>query len=243
MKHLTEDFVFNGLQGSILHQRLGIDNHSITLVYLNSQFDGCNGSKPGITQHGSNSKILVVNDGGNQLMQLSFQYIHRDIPFRYRYWFLFRLRQRPFVHLLILVQRNTVYLHRDSRYHIRRLLFQNKPIQGFNIYLFITDDIGGNELTSSFLIKCLDSRILDARKLTDNTFHFFQFDTETTDFHLTIPTPYELNIAGRQVADYIARTINTCIFLIVRKRVGDIDFLRLFRTVQIPTADLGTGNP
>ena len=157
----------------------------------------------------------------------------------------FRLGQRTLVHLLVLVQRDGVNLHRDSGHHIGRLLLEDEVVQGLDVYLLVADDVGGNELATALAlhIEGLDRGVLDAGELTDDGLDLFQLDAEATNLHLSVTTAYELQVARRQVAHDVARTIDTRILRIRRKGIGDIHLGRLLRTVQIAAAHLGTANP
>ena len=157
--------------------------------------------------------------------------------------FLLWFRQGTFVYLLVLVQRNSIYLHGHSRNHIRWFLIENELIESVYVYLLVTDNVGSNKLTSTFLIKGLYGGILDTGELPDDTLHLFQLDAETTYLHLSVTATHKLDIARRKVTHYVARAINTLVFLVISESITDIDLCRLFGTVQITTAHLGARHP
>ena len=147
-----------------------------------------------------------------------------------------RLRQRPTVHLLVLVQWNGIDLHRDCRHHVGRFLIHDEAVHGLDVNLFVRHDVGGNELSAGGIVKGLHGSILDAGVLAYDGFHLFQLDTETTDLHLTILAAYELDVTIFTVAHNVARTIDT---LPVPLHEGCSRSLRL---VQVTLSHLRTGN-
>ena len=150
-----------------------------------------------------------------------------------------RSRQCLAVHLLILVERNAVYLHGGSRHHIGRLALSNEIIELLDVDLFIAHHISSNVLTTILILEGLHGGILDAWILTDDSLHFLQFDAETANLHLSIATTDELDITIRKVTHNIARSINRAFTEWVR----DINLFRFLRTVQIATAHLWTRSP
>ena len=121
----------------------------------------------------------------------------------YRQWQLF------FVHLLILVQWNAVYLHRYSRHHIRRFLLHYEGVKGFCVHLFVSHDIGCYVFSASFLFKGLDRHIPDARILAYHALHLFQFYAEAAYLYLSVTTTHKLHVAVREITHHIACTVTT----------------------------------
>ena len=120
-----------------------------------------------------------------------------------------RFGQGAFVHLLVLVERDSINLHRYGRHHIRRLLIHDKRIKRTYINLPVADNICCYELASAIgIIKRLHRSILDAVKLTDHRFHLLKFDAETADLHLTVLTPDELYRTVLTVTNYITCAID-----------------------------------
>ena len=120
----------------------------------------------------------------------------------------YRLRQRAAVDLLILVQRNGFYLHRCSRHHIRRLLIHDEAVQCLDVYLFIGHDVCGNVFSASRIVESLNGSILDARELSDYSFHFLKLNAETANLYLTVFAAYEFDITIVAIAHDIASTID-----------------------------------
>ena len=186
---------------------------------------------------------MVTNNVCHHLVQLLFQYIHRHIAFLHNGSLLLRFRQRTFVHLLVLIQWDDINLHRHSRYHIRWFLVEDEIVECLDVYLLVADNVCSNELSSTIFIKSLDGSIFDTRELTDDSFHLFQFDTETTYLHLSITTSHKLDVAIGQITNDVARTIDASIFLHISERIGDIHLCRLFRTIQVTSTHLWTTHP
>ena len=153
------------------------------------------------------------------------------------------LGQCTLVHLLVLVQWNSINLHSHGRHHVRRFLVEDKLIEGFDVDLLITDDVGSNKLTAAVLVKGLHSGVLDAGELTDDGLHLLQFDAETAYLHLSVLAPYKLDIAVGQVAHDVARAIDTTIPFISVERTVDVHLGGLVGTVQVAAPHLFATHP
>ena len=178
-------------------------------------------------------------------MQLLLQEVHGYIGcylFAFSCW-PFWLRQCFLIHLLVLVQRNSVNLHRHSRHHIWRLLVEDKVVHGLNLHLLIADDVGSNEFTTVLVIESLYGSILNARELANNGLHLFQLDAETTNLHLTVSATYKLDISVRQVAHNITSAISTDVFLLSGKWILNEYFCIFIGTVQVAECHLWSGCP
>ena len=147
------------------------------------------------------------------------------------------------VHLLVLVERNGINLHRGSRNHVRRFLLADECIQFLDIYLLVADDVSRDELTARLVVESLDSSVLNAWELADNGLDFLQLDAEAADLHLTVLTSNELDIAIGEIAHDIACAIHTGIFCLIREGVLQIGLGCLFRTVEVAAAHLRTADP
>ena len=139
----------------------------------------------------------------------------KDIERRSRFCLLFIgsteywLRQCPPVHLLVLVQRDGINLHGGSRNHIRRLLVHDETVHCLDVNLFVGYDVCGDVFSAGGIVEGLYRSVLDAGELADDSFHFFQFDAETANLHLTVLTAYELDVAIFAVTHDITSTIHT----------------------------------
>ena len=147
------------------------------------------------------------------------------------------------VHLLVLVQRDSVNLHRGSWNHIRRLLLSNKGVQLLDVHFFVAHDIGGNILSTVLIVESLHGHILDAWELSDDGFHFLHLDAEATDFHLTVLTTDKLDVAIGEVTHDVAGAIHTAMLRIVAERILYVGLCRLFGAVQVATAHLWSRDP
>ena len=171
-------------------------------------------------------------------MDFFLQHVHRHIAlFLGHGGFLLRFGQRFLVHFLILIQRNSLNLHRHGRNHIRRFLVHNEVVQCFDVYLLVADDIGCDKLASTFLVEGLHRSILDARELTNDSLHFGQLDTETANLHLTVTATHELDVAVRQITHYI-----TCPVAATKWRLHE-SLCSLLGTIQITSSHLRTIDP
>ena len=124
-------------------------------------------------------------------------------------------RQGFLVHLLVLVERDAFYLHGHGRHHVRRLLVENEIVKCLNVNLLVSHDVGCNELAiATLLVKSLHGSVLNARELTDDGLHLFQFDAEATNLHLSVAASNKLDVAIGQVADDVTGAVNALIFTI-----------------------------
>ena len=152
-------------------------------------------------------------------------------------------RQCLTVHLLVLVEWNGVDLHGGRRNHVWRFLLTDESIQLLDVHLLVADNVGGNELATILVIKGLHGSILDARELTNNSFHFLQLNAEATNLHLTIFTSHKLDVAIREVTHNVAGAIHTTVLRVVAERILYVGLGCLFGTVQVATAHLWSRDP
>ena len=173
------------------------------------------------------------------------EHIHRCIDCLNSLSLLLRLGQGTLVDLLVLVERYGIYLHRDSRHHVWRLLFEDKIVEGFDVYLLVADDVCSNVLAGSFAfhVEGLHGGILDAGELADDGLDFLQLDAEAANLHLPISSANKLDVAIGQVAHDVACLIDAVVLRLISKRVADIHLGRLLGTVQIATRHLRASHP
>ena len=183
------------------------------------------------------TKTIDANYFGSNALQLLFQHVQRAIAIVLRSSTHFWFGQCSLVHLLILIQWNTLYLHRNSRHHIRRLLVHDEGVERLHIYGLFTHDIGCNELAASFILKGLYGNVFDIGIFSYHALHLFQFDAEATNLHLSIATPNKFQIAIGQVAYDVARSVAAS------PRALYKGFGRLLRTIQIAATYLWTAHP
>ena len=174
-----------------------------------------------------------------------FEHIHRRIDCLNNLNLLLRFRQGTLVDLLVLVERYGVDLHRDSRHHVWRLLFEDEIVECFDVYLLVADDISSNVLASPFAfhVEGLHGGILDAGELADDGLDFLQLDAEAANLHLPVPSANELNVAIGQIANNVASLIDAVVLRLISKRVADIHLSRLLGTVQIAARHLRASHP
>ena len=121
--------ILNTLHTTRLSQSLRIQHYAKALIYLYCQLDRHNRRQAHIPQYRSNSKVLGIDNLCNDAMNFLFQDIHRHIALHLcLHSLLLRLWQCLFVHLLILVQRNSLYLHRYGRHHVWWLLVEDEVV-------------------------------------------------------------------------------------------------------------------
>ena len=211
---------------------------------LHSQLDGRDRSQSHVSQNGGHTEVLRVHDVGYQCVELLFQHVHRYIGFHLLGSRLFLWhRQCTFVHLSILIQWDGLYLHGHGRHHIRRFLLDDELVHGFDVHLVIAHHVSSDKLTTTVLIKSLHGHILNTRELSDNRFHLFQFDAETTNLHLSVTTSHKVYVPCRQVANDVPRPVHALIFLFTCERVVYKHFCGLLGAVQVPSAHLWSTDP
>ena len=173
------------------------------------------------------------------------EHIHRRIDCLNSLNLLLRLGQGTLVDLLVLVERYGVDLHRDSRHHVWRLLFEDETVEGFDVYLLVADDVSSNVLAGSFAfhVEGLHRGILDAGELADYGLHLLQLDAEAANLHLPVPATNKLDVAIGQVAHDVACLIDAVVLGFVGKRIADIHLGRLLGAVQVATRHLRACHP
>ena len=195
----------------------------------------------------------MADDGYHHRLQFLLKHVQRGTRTTVALYrvLLLRLRQSFLVYLLVLVQRDTVNLHRHSRHHVGRLLLHDEVVQLADIHLLIADDVGSDELAATRVVEGLHGDILDASVLADDGLHLFQLNAEAANLHLSVLTPDELYVAIRQVAHHVAGSVGAmiagaerCVRCgvalegILHKHLGS-----LLRTVQITARHLRTSHP
>ena len=155
---------------------------------------------------------------------------------------LFRLWQSTLIDFLILIQRNMVYLHRNRRNHIHRLIFFDEFRKRVYVHRLIRNNVSRNILAAACFVKRLNSSVLYAGEFTDNALDLSQLDSEASDLDLSVVPSDEVHNSSPENTDNISRPVSFFISGFIRERVADEYFCGLFRTVQISSADLMTGN-
>ena len=176
-------------------------------------------------------------------MQFLFEHIHGHIALFNGIGLLLGFGQSTLVHLLVLVERNGVNLHRDSRNHIWRLFVENEVVQSIDVDGLVAHDVSCDEFAATFFVKGLYRSILDARELADDAFHLFEFDAEATNLHLTITASHKFNIATGNISDNVASAVHSAVFLLTIEWIGDECLGGLFGAVQVAATYLRPSHP
>ena len=156
--------------------------------------------------------------------------------------FLFRLWQSALIDLLILIQGNMVYLHRDRRDHIRRLILFDEFRKRINVHRLIRNNVSRNILSAACFVKRLNGSVLYAGEFTYDPLYLSQLDTEAPDFYLSVVSSDEVHDPSPENTDDISCPVSFFISGLIRERIADKYLCGLFGTVQISSADLMTGN-
>ena len=147
-----------------------------------------------------------------------------------------RGRQGALVHLLVLVQRDRINLHRGRGHHVRRFAFLDEGMERLDINLFVANDVGGDKLASVWIVKGLNGSVFDARVFAYDGLYFLQFDAEAANLDLSVFAAHELDVAVLAVAHNVAGTIDA---FAVPFHKGGSRFLGL---VQVAQAHLRAGD-
>ena len=121
----------------------------------------------------------------------------------------FGFGQSPFIDFLVRVERYSVYLHRYGRHHVGRFAVTDEGIEFVDVNLLVADDIGSDELTAVGIIEGLNGSIFDAGELANDSFNLLEFDTETANLHLSVPSADKLDIAVLAVVNDVAGFVAT----------------------------------
>ena len=127
-------------------------------------------------------------------------------------------------------------------------MIHDEGIERLDIDLLIADDIDGDELTTTRIVKGLDGRILDAFELTNDSFDFFELDTKTADLDLSILAADELDLTVMAVTDDIAGAVAAQLDVLYFRIFTFLHFhiyeglSGLLRLVEVAQTDLRTRN-
>ena len=177
-------------------------------------------------------------------MDFLLQHVHRHIALHLGLrCFLFGLREGFLVHLLVLVERNPVDLHRYSGHHVRRFLLHDEVVQCLDVNGFISNNIGCDELAAALLVEGLHGGVLDTWELADDTLDLFELDAESTNLDLSVLASHELDVAIREIAHDVAGAVDVRVFLAGIEGVGDIDLSGFLGTIEVAPGHLRSGNP
>ena len=220
--------VFQLFDGVVFFQILVADDHIKGLCQKHIQPDGANGSHACLINIRGDAKFLAPHHIGDAVKNLLLGLIFgRNGLLR----LLLRYGQGSFVHLLVLIQWDSVDLHGNSRHHVRRLALQNKRIQRIHIHRFIGYHIGRQELSAARCIKVRNGGILDSRELTDDPLHLGKLNTEAANLHLTVIPANKVDGAVGQEPHDVACPVYPVVALLLGKGIADKYLLVLLGTV------------
>ena len=123
-----QNLILDALYTARLGQSLGIQGHAKALVNLDGHLDSHDGGQANIAQNRCHAKILGIDDLCDDAVDFLFQHIHRHVALHNLFRFLFGLRKGFLVHLLVLVERNLVDLHRHGGHHVRWFLLHDEVV-------------------------------------------------------------------------------------------------------------------
>ena len=238
VEQVRKQLVLNGLDGDAFGQLLSVELYVVALEDLCGQFDGGDGGQTYHTQVGSDAEIFVVDDLRHYVVQFLLKDIQRSGTFcglgcsRLH----LGLRQRAFVHFLVLIERNSIDLHGHRGHHIRRFAIHDERVQGLDIYLFVADDIGCDELAPALLFEGLDGGVFDSRVLANDALHFFELDAETAYLDLSVFAADKLDGSVLTIAHDITGAIDALAVPFYKR------FSRFFGFVQVAQTDLFSGH-
>ena len=243
-QEVGEDVVLDGLQCASLDKALRVERHAIALVDLNGESNRRYRRESGIAQRSGDAKLGVAHNLGDNLVQLLLEHVHGHVALLDDSGsLLLGLGQRALVHLLVLVERNGVDLHRHGRNHVGWLLVEDEVVERLDVDGRVAHDVGSDKLAATFLVKGLNRCVLDARELADDAFHLLELDAETANLHLAVAASHKLNVATGQIAHNVAGAIDAAVFLAGGEGIVDIHLGCLLGTVEVATAHLWTRNP
>ena len=86
-------------------------------------------------------------------------------------------------------------------------MLTNEVVKCLDVHLCITDNVGGDILTAIRVVKRANRHIPDAWIFTYYALNLLQLDAETTYLDLSVLPAYKLQVAVRQVAHYVTRSV------------------------------------
>ena len=234
--------VFQRQNTALPHHLLHFQLHLVLLLNFHRQHNGGQRCQPRVKQISFYRKFFMPQDFFYDLRKFFFQKAHRPRCLPAGLLLGNRSRKRPFIHLHILIQGDSVDLHNGGRHHIRRLFFHNKIPEFLDSNGIFRHQVGGDGFSSRRRIIGCNRNILNAWKSADHSLHLRQFNPKSPDLHLSVSPAHKLNISVRQKPHIISGVVNTLIPFPVGKTIGSIYFCRLLRPVQIAFAYLIAGH-
>ncbi|KIH84056.1 hypothetical protein UCMB321_2188 [Pseudomonas batumici] len=145
-----------------------------------------------------------------------------------------RCRQGLAVQLAVRRQRQRVETHIGRGHHVVRQAGLQMAAQGFDIQrlLWLAQGEIGHQAFFTSVLPRQQHRVLYRRVRDQSGLDFTQFDTETTDLHLTVVTAEVFQVTVRPPATEVTGAVQQCPFQIA-ERIGDKLRRTQFRPVQI----------
>ena len=141
---------------------------------------------------------------------------------------------------MVLVERDTVDLHRDRGNHIGRLVLLDELAHRFNIDRLVRYYIRGDIFAAAGLVKRLYGGVFYSGELADNALDLAELDAEAADLDLTVVSADKVDISVAHNANYIARAVGVLVALFIGERVFNKHLGVLFGAVEVASADLMT---
>ena len=240
-----QDVIFNALQAGSLGKAVHVGFQAVAFVQFGGQAEGAERREAAIVERFREAEAADSHALLDKVGQLLFQYVEWGHMLFLFPGLRFRLGEGLYVHFLVHVKRNGIYLHGNGRHHVRRFLAADKFIKCLNINFFRAHQIGCQKLSGSRsrLVKGLYGNILDSGEFTDYGFHFLELDPEAADLHLTVFPAHEFNFPIGPLADDVSRAVHPGIVRIFFEGVVQEHLGRFVRTVQVAQSHLVAGYP
>ena len=162
------------MQAGGLGKAVHVGFQAVAFVQFGGQAEGAERREAAIVERFREAEATDSHALLDKVGQLLFQYVEGGHMLFLFPGLRFRLGEGLYVHFLVHVKRNGIYLHGNGRHHVRRFLAADKIIQCLNINFFRAHQIGCQEFSGSRsrLVKGLYGNILDSGEFTDYGFHF-----------------------------------------------------------------------
>ena len=240
-----KDIILNALQACRLGKTVHVRLQAVAFVQFGGQAKGAQGRQAAVVQRVCKAEAANPDAFLDDVTDFFLQHVERGHMGLLLVFLRFRLGQGLHVHLLVYIEGDGVYLHRDGRYHIRGLFAGYELIQFLDVDFLGADDIGREEFagTHAGFVEGLHRNVLDIREFADDGFHFLELDAEAADLHLTVFSAHEFYLAVFPLADNVSGAVGPGVLGIFVKGVVHKHFGRFVRAVEVSQAHLGAGDP
>ena len=241
----VKDVVFYALQAGRLGKAVHIRLQPVALVQLGGQAEGSQRRQAAVIQGVRKAEASDAHGLLDDAADLFFQHVERGHVGLRLVFLGLRFGQGLYIHLLVYVEGDGVYLHGNRRHHVRGFLAGDELVQLLDVDLLGAHDVGCQELAGAHagLVKGLHRHILDVREFPNDGLHFLELDAETADLDLAVLSAHKFYLSVFPLTDDVSGSVGRGVIGVLVKRVLHKRFGRFVGPVEVTQTHLPAGNP